>query len=176
MRELSPKFTVQTYDLFRNNCNNFTDECSQFLIGKGIPSHIVNLPLDVLKTPMGAMIGNAISGFQNQANSASTPMFDPRSLEGQNNPQAMNFGAPGGNVGGGVGGGTHEVQELTGELAYIQAISANENVVIDVFTTWCGPCKAIKPFFATLPKRYPGIRFFKVSYLNTVFTSLFSDF
>lgn len=82
LMDINPKFTMETYDLFKNNCNNFTDECASFLIGTGIPRYIVDLPLQVLKTPMGAMIGNMVSGMQNQANAQSTPMFDPRSLEG----------------------------------------------------------------------------------------------
>jgi len=52
------------------------------LLGTGIPKYIVDLPLEVLKTPMGAMIGNMVSGMQNQANAQSHPMFDPRAMEG----------------------------------------------------------------------------------------------
>jgi len=32
------KFRADTYNLIDNNCNNFTDDCSQFLISEGIPS------------------------------------------------------------------------------------------------------------------------------------------
>lgn len=150
--------------MFKNNCNNFTDECAQFLTGTGIPKYIVDLPLDVLKTPMGQMIGNMVSGMQNQANAASTPMFDPRAMEGQNNPQAMNFGGAGGNAGSNsYAGASKVVTELTGQTAYNLAISGNDFAVIDVFTPWCGPCNAIKLFYASLPSKYPGIRFFKVS-------------
>lgn len=70
----SPRFTQATYDLFRHNCNNFSDELCKFLIGKGIPERtypasnkpgvsltlasctdtdIINLPNEVLKTPLG---------------------------------------------------------------------------------------------------------------------------
>ncbi len=101
LKEISSKFTQATYDLFRNNCNNFTDECAKFLLGKGIPSHIVDMPLEVLKTPMGSMIGNMVSGMNTQANAQSTPLFDPRAMEGANNPQAMNFGGTGTSVGSG---------------------------------------------------------------------------
>ena len=155
---------MQTYDLFKNNCNNFTDECAHFLIGKGIPDHIVNLPLDVLKTPMGQMIGNMVNGMQNQAVAASHPMFDPRMMEGQNNPQAMNFGGSGGGASNPYAGPSKTVEELTGQAEYTQAVSGNDFVVIDVFTHWCGPCQAIKLFYASLPVKYPGIRFFKVSF------------
>lgn len=36
-REVQPRFTAQTYDLMKHNCNNYTNEASQFLLGKGIP-------------------------------------------------------------------------------------------------------------------------------------------
>lgn len=44
---------LQAYDLFRHNCNNFTDSFSNFLLGKGIPSHITSMPQAVLDSPMG---------------------------------------------------------------------------------------------------------------------------
>jgi desumoylating isopeptidase 1 len=28
LQGINSKFTQETYDLFRNNCNNFTDECA----------------------------------------------------------------------------------------------------------------------------------------------------
>lgn len=37
LRDLSPKFNASTYDLMRNNCNNFSDALCEFLVGKGIP-------------------------------------------------------------------------------------------------------------------------------------------
>ena len=31
---------MEKYDLFENNCNNFTNECCEFLLGKTIPEYI----------------------------------------------------------------------------------------------------------------------------------------
>lgn len=44
------------YDLFQHNCNTFSNEVAQFLTGKKIPSHITDLPQEVMTTPFGAMI------------------------------------------------------------------------------------------------------------------------
>ena len=44
---------MDKYDLFKNNCNNFTDEAVNFLTGLHIPSFITGLPEEVLNTPMG---------------------------------------------------------------------------------------------------------------------------
>lgn len=55
---------MQDYDLLTHNCNNFTNECAIFLLGKGIPQDIIDLPNRALSTPMGAMIRPAIEQYQ----------------------------------------------------------------------------------------------------------------
>lgn len=35
LSSISHRFTQQTYDLFQNNCNTFTDTCARFLLGVG---------------------------------------------------------------------------------------------------------------------------------------------
>ena len=54
--DIAPRFTMQTYNLLRHNCNNFSDEVAQFLVGEGIPSHILSLPDEVLSTPFGQQL------------------------------------------------------------------------------------------------------------------------
>jgi hypothetical protein len=58
------RFTAMTYDLINNNCNNFADTVCRFLVGHGIPSHIVDLPRIVFSTPGGAMLRPMIEGMQ----------------------------------------------------------------------------------------------------------------
>ncbi|RGP68623.1 hypothetical protein FLONG3_8072 [Fusarium longipes] len=53
---LRPIFTLEAYDLFHHNCNNFSDSFANFLLGKGIPEHIVKMPQAVLDSPMGRML------------------------------------------------------------------------------------------------------------------------
>ncbi|RXG73992.1 Desumoylating isopeptidase 1, partial [Armadillidium vulgare] len=38
------------YDLLKHNCNNFSEEVSEFLCGRGIPKTILTLPDEVLNT------------------------------------------------------------------------------------------------------------------------------
>jgi len=60
-----PRFRMQDYDLLRHNCNNFTNECSKFLLaGKGIPQDILDLPNRALSTPLGQMMRPQIEAYQ----------------------------------------------------------------------------------------------------------------
>lgn len=179
LNDVAPRFAPEKYNLFTNNCNNFSNECAMFLTGTGIPSHIVDLPNEVLATPMGKQLLQMMGGAGNN-------IMDPRSFEGNHNSQQLNLnygpgnhqlpaqGAQGGvntntgsivggaSTGGANAGGVQPVKELLTQQDYLREIQANTAVVIDVYTEWCGPCQAIKPYFAGLPSQYPQIRFFKV--------------
>lgn len=67
--ELSERFTPESYSLFNNNCNNFSNEFAQLLVGKEIPTHIVGLPAEVLETPFGQMIRPMLAGLEAQLGS-----------------------------------------------------------------------------------------------------------
>lgn len=61
-------FRGTSYNLLQHNCNNFSDELAQFLCGKGIPSYILDLPSEILSTPLGQSlaplfdsVGNGLS-------------------------------------------------------------------------------------------------------------------
>jgi hypothetical protein len=43
LADLAERYTAESYNLFRNNCNNFSDELAQLLCGVGIPQHITGL-------------------------------------------------------------------------------------------------------------------------------------
>nr|CAD1836143.1 unnamed protein product [Ananas comosus var. bracteatus] len=56
LQEISGRYTPETYNLLSHNCNNFSNEVAQFLVGASIPSYILELPSDVMNSPMGALI------------------------------------------------------------------------------------------------------------------------
>jgi len=90
LREISPRFTMATYDLIKNNCNNFTDACSDFLLGKGIPQHIVGLPERVFSTPLGQMLRPMIENMQNSINTPGGGMtLDPFANSGATIPPSV---------------------------------------------------------------------------------------
>ena len=60
------------YDLFLHNCNTFSNEVAQFLTGKKIPSHITDLPQEVMSTPFGAMISQFFQNVRVHPDNTST--------------------------------------------------------------------------------------------------------
>jgi len=71
---ISSRFTQSTYDVFRNNCNHFSDTAVRFLLnGTGIPAEIVNLPDRILATPMGQMLAPTWSSMQQQMQNQFVP-------------------------------------------------------------------------------------------------------
>ncbi|GAB4841329.1 hypothetical protein Ancab_022055 [Ancistrocladus abbreviatus] len=56
LNEISPRYTAETYSLLTHNCNNFSNEVAQFLVGTSIPDYILRLPNEVMSSPMGAVI------------------------------------------------------------------------------------------------------------------------
>eukprot|EP00291_Cryptomonas_curvata_P007298 CAMPEP_0172192564 /NCGR_PEP_ID=MMETSP1050-20130122/24398_1 /TAXON_ID=233186 /ORGANISM="Cryptomonas curvata, Strain CCAP979/52" /LENGTH=112 /DNA_ID=CAMNT_0012867881 /DNA_START=12 /DNA_END=347 /DNA_ORIENTATION=+ len=51
LQEIGPRFSMETYDLLQNNCNNFSQEVAMFLTGRALPPHITGLPAEVLNSP-----------------------------------------------------------------------------------------------------------------------------
>jgi hypothetical protein len=47
LADLAERYTPQSYSLLHNNCNNFSHELAQLLVGCGIPDHITGLPAEV---------------------------------------------------------------------------------------------------------------------------------
>lgn len=56
LQEIGPRYTPATYKLLSHNCNNFSNEAAQFLAGASIPSYILELPNEVMNSPVGALI------------------------------------------------------------------------------------------------------------------------
>jgi len=50
------QFKIGTYNLLEHNCNNFSNELANVLIGKSIPQHIIDLPKEIMNTTLGPML------------------------------------------------------------------------------------------------------------------------
>eukprot|EP00897_Mesotaenium_endlicherianum_P009398 jgi/Mesen1/8487/ME000480S07844 len=73
LQDISPRFSAHTYSLLNHNCNNFSDEVANFLVGEGIPKHILDLPQEFLSSPMGAMFLPMLEQMEAQMQSGRVP-------------------------------------------------------------------------------------------------------
>jgi thioredoxin 1 len=48
------------------------------------------------------------------------------------------------------------------ELVSYSQTNSNKLIVMDFKAPWCGPCKAIKPFFDYLQENYPNVDFLEI--------------
>ena len=56
LQEITDRFSFNTYNVIQNNCNHFTNEVSNFLLGKDIPHSVLKQAEDLINTPIGQMI------------------------------------------------------------------------------------------------------------------------
>eukprot|EP00475_Leptophrys_vorax_P035906 TRINITY_DN597_c0_g1_i1.p1 TRINITY_DN597_c0_g1~~TRINITY_DN597_c0_g1_i1.p1 ORF type:complete len:117 (+),score=46.24 TRINITY_DN597_c0_g1_i1:101-451(+) len=49
------------------------------------------------------------------------------------------------------------VVSINGEEEFDELLKENELLVVDFYTTWCGPCKVIAPKLERLAKKYVGV-------------------
>ncbi|KAF8465240.1 PPPDE putative peptidase domain-containing protein [Kalaharituber pfeilii] len=130
LESIKPIYSEESYDLFMHNCNNFSNDFSMFLIGKGIPSHITSLPDTVLRTEFGQMLRREIEGVLRPITTAptiSTPPAHPQpAVIGQSQVKIAQNG--------------RQFDDILG--------TAKDTCAIVFFTSAaCAPCKALYPFF-----------------------------
>ncbi|KAA0168556.1 hypothetical protein FNF31_00436 [Cafeteria roenbergensis] len=70
---IQSRYTPATYNLLKHNCNHFTDECANFLLGSGIPSEIRDLPEVFLSTPLGQSLAPMIQQMTDQMSTNMDP-------------------------------------------------------------------------------------------------------
>lgn len=83
LEEISPRYTAATYSLLTHNCNNFSNEVAQFLVGASIPDYILQLPNEVMSSPMGAMMMPMIQQLEATLRAGAVPQapqFRPSSV------------------------------------------------------------------------------------------------
>ncbi|CAD0097656.1 unnamed protein product [Aureobasidium mustum] len=84
---LKETYTAQSYDLFKHNCNNFSNDFSMFLVGKGIPDHITALPETVLNTPFGSMMKQRLDAEMRHITQAAVPPENNPMIQRERNKQ-----------------------------------------------------------------------------------------
>ncbi|KAI0567331.1 PPPDE peptidase [Gracilaria domingensis] len=64
LRSVSHRFAFDNYHLLENNCNNFSDACTMFLLDKHVPQYILDLPAEAMNSPLGPTIRPIIDQMQ----------------------------------------------------------------------------------------------------------------
>ncbi|PFH63368.1 hypothetical protein XA68_12332 [Ophiocordyceps unilateralis] len=159
---IRPMFTLEAYDLFHHNCNNFSDSFSNFLVGKGIPSDIVDMPKAVLSSPMGRQLfshltqgvrdGRSNGSILGLEQSASTPAQHSSSRKP-----------------------SYEVRVISKEEDLTRALDEAARCCAVVFFTsaTCPPCKALYPVYDELTDEFGAhVSFIKVDVSRPEATSI----
>ncbi|KAF5021515.1 hypothetical protein F66182_6458 [Fusarium sp. NRRL 66182] len=136
---LRPIFTLEAYDLFHHNCNNFSDSFANFLLGKGIPEHIVKMPQAVLDSPMGRMLLPQLAQGVNAGRQNGSIL----GLEQSAQARARNQPAPVQN---------HKVKTVANLSEFNCLVDAAKKSCAVVFFTsaHCAPCKVLYPIYDQL--------------------------
>ncbi|KAI0883253.1 P-loop containing nucleoside triphosphate hydrolase protein [Annulohypoxylon maeteangense] len=151
LESLKEIYTPQAYDLFRHNCNNFSNDFSTFLVGKGIPDHIANMPQDVLDSPFGRMMQPQLAQMVEQRKAQQGGL-----LGIQNNVQPHTNGAASTSSYQDKSGHTGSVKVVTSLSELNQVLDSSRKTGAIVFFTManCGPCRVLYPLYDNLAQEY----------------------
>lgn len=60
LKEAASRFTTEGYNLLTHNCNHFSDQCSEMLLGTGISTDLVDQMRAIFKMPGGQQFAQPI--------------------------------------------------------------------------------------------------------------------
>ncbi|GAM90665.1 hypothetical protein ANO11243_087100 [Dothideomycetidae sp. 11243] len=155
-------YTPEAYDLFQNNCNNFSNDFSQFLVGKGIPDHIVSLPKTVLDTPFGQMLKPQLDASMRSITQAPLPSSSNIAAGSATNGtvhQQQSNGAPAASTNE-HGSVYHVIQPSDLDRLLSEAKATCATVFFTSST--CAPCRLAYPTFDALAGEHPRAVFIKI--------------
>ncbi|KVI12306.1 protein of unknown function DUF862, eukaryotic [Cynara cardunculus var. scolymus] len=73
LEEISPRYTQETYSLLKHNCNNFSNEVAKFLVDTSIPQYILDLPNEVLSSPLAPLMMPMIQSMESTLREGEVP-------------------------------------------------------------------------------------------------------
>ncbi|KAI8360613.1 PPPDE putative peptidase domain-containing protein [Mortierella sp. GBAus27b] len=137
MDNMRETYTADAYHLLDNNCNNFSNDVCQFLVGQTIPSRITSLPADFLSTPFGQMMRPMIENMFGPSRHGSAPSVAP--------PQ---FAAPASGSGSSLAPAPTATVPFMTNLNLLQTSIQSHTAFVVYFTSaTCPPCRVIAPIY-----------------------------
>ncbi len=159
LESMKEVYSPESYDLFAHNCNNFTNDFAMFLVGKGIPNHITNLPRRVLDTPFGAMLKSQIDSSMREITQAPTPAQNRPQRNGTPSAPTHTNGAD--DKSGSDYGSVVNVSDKSTLEKHLQS-AARTAATIFFTSSSCAPCKIAYPKFDQLAEQYSNALFIKI--------------
>jgi len=153
LESLREIFTPQAYDLFRHNCNNFSNDFSTFLVGKGIPEHITNMPQAVLDSPFGRMMQPQLAQMVEQRKAQQGGLLGIQSNGGPSQTAASAASRTTNGAGSPSNASVRNVKNITELDAALKEASTSCAVVFFTSIT-CPPCKAMYPLYDSLASEW----------------------
>ncbi|KAI0120123.1 DUF862-domain-containing protein [Nemania sp. FL0031] len=151
LESLRETYTPQAYDLFRHNCNNFSNDFSTFMLGKGIPEHIANMPQAVLDSPFGRMLQPQLQNMVEQRKAQHGGLLGIQNGQQQSNGAGASSSAV--------------IAEVSNLQSFNTALgsAANKSAIIFFTSATCPPCKALYPLYSELAAEHgKSVAFLKV--------------
>lgn len=168
LSDLRERYRADTYHLLQFNCNTFSNELSNILVGQDIPSHITSLPQDFLSTPFGQMMGPQIDAmFRSGPSSAPVrPLANGPNLSNAP-PSAMGILN---NVTRSAMSNGYANQATTSKVtvkqlqsvAQLEELKRSASSVVVMYTSHtCPPCVQMHPVYETIAEKYSEAGKFK---------------
>ncbi|CAO1614262.1 unnamed protein product [Sympodiomycopsis kandeliae] len=147
LEDLRDRYRPEAYNLMNFNCNNFSNDVANILIGNDIPEHITSLPTD-FQSALGGMMGNSqgLAGLGPSGGLQSSPFSAPTVGTSSQTPTSSATSVP--SASGASPPNLLNVQTLS-ELNNILTTRPC-SVVLFTNTRTCPPCKMIHPVFVDL--------------------------
>ena len=143
--------------MFTHNCNNFSNDFATFLLGRGIPEYIVNLPDHVLNTPFGRMMKPQIDMFVKERQAKRDG-----GLVGMGRDSQM-IKAPPKTI--------TSVKKATTQKALSHLLTeAKDSCAVLFFTSaGCAPCKALYPIYEEVAAEFKTKSTFIIVDISTLY-------
>ncbi|KAF4551321.1 Thioredoxin-like protein 5 [Elsinoe fawcettii] len=162
LESMKSVYTAEAYDLFQNNCNNFSNDFAQFLVGRGIPDHITSLPETVLNTPFGQMLKPQLDASMRSVTQAPVASSSLPPSSNHVTPSVNGNGIkPAAKTGAKEHGEVYNITQLSRLDQLLQEAKTGCATIFFTSST-CGPCRIVYPTYDSLAAEHPKAVFIKV--------------